>query len=596
MVRGSKIFELDAEPLAGKGISGFMKKDFRLLRLAPVALMWLLVAGTEGGGAHAQQPGEQSSQADKSTLRSSRFVRPVAQRSDSTMAEETREHIPEKVVVVVHRLSGWKLLARLAQDNAYSITASENELGRSNSHTNIVAGCVLNDGRTVIVRLPQAETEVELLGVLPEARQGTRPVEAGEIDLVVARRDGTHVKAKFVGLDSATGLSLLEVDNSLLSFPAQPVKETLAKVGQTISAASKTLEVGEEKFSVNQAVRLFAPEQVRKTETKADTVYLRLSEIRGRLLYTQGALAGRRAPEVVVSSHHLLPGIDGAVALNTAGEFVGIVERSGAGGSAYLMPTSLVHQAARRVLARRASVPQPWLGARGDAVAMTTLAKLTSSGWPHRQASELMHRGQGVLLTAVPPGTPAALAGLRAGDVVTRVGGLPIRSVDDLSQLLRKSGANVPLQFTVQSAEGAPRAITVKLSEAFDPIKATKMALQLAEDDGTPRQERPASPAKNLATIGFEAVVLLAAKAPPQFPGASSLLVTSVRPESMAASGGLRPGDLITSINGKPLVEIKSIDNLFEQIASPLTLSVMRGNRSLTLTLSRLPTDSTERK
>ena len=260
------------------------------------------------------------------------------------------------------------------------------------------------------------------------------------------------------------------------------------------------------------------------------------------------------------------------------------------------MPSNVVHQAARRVLARRASVLQPWLGARGDAVAMTTLANLTSRGWPCQQAFELMHRGQGVLLTAVPPGTPAALAGLRAGDVVTRVGGNPIRGIDDFSQLLRQVDTNVPVQFTVWSAERGPRAMTVKLSEAFDPVKATQMALQLAEDDGTPHREQPTSSAKNSAMLGFEAVAMLTAKAAPHLGAPSSLLVTFVRPGSAAALGGLRLGDLIVSINGKPVVETKPVENLFEQYASSLTLGVVRNNHPLTLTLSRRSADTTKRK
>ena len=601
MVRGLRTFRRVANLRDGNHVGDSLERDCRPFpRFAPVALMWLLVVGAAGVGVYAQQHGEKSSQGGMSPHLAPP-VQPVVQRSDFTLKEGVREGTPEKVIIVVHRLSSWKLLAWLAQNKARSITASENEiLSQSNAHTNIVVGCILDDGRTVIARLPQAETEVETLSVSPKVQQGTNPAEADEINLMVVRRDGGQVKAKFVGLDSATGLSLLRVDDSLLSASAHPAKKAFAEVEPTISAPGKIFEVTKEKSFADQAVRLFAPERIGKAETNVDTVYMRLGEYKGEILYTRGTFSERRAPQVSVSSHHPPPAINGAVALSTAGEFVGIVEQIGASGNAYLMPSSIVHQAARRVLALRASVPQPWLGASGDTVAMTTLANLTSRGWPRQQASELMHRGQGVLLTAVPPGTPAASAGLRAGDVVTRIGGHLIRSVDDFSQLLRQANTNASIEFTVWRAKSAPHAITVKLSEAFDPVKATKMAQQLAEDDGTPRTLHPTSPAKDYAKdlvgLGFEAVTMLAAKTAPQPSAPSSLLVTSVRPESAAAFGGLRPGDLIVSVNGKALTEIKPTENPFAQPASSFVIGVVRNNHPLTLKLSPRPADSTKRK
>src|SRR5205823_11537921 len=106
----------------------------------------------------------------------------------------------------------------------------------------------------------------------------------------------------------------------------------------------------------------------------------------------------------------------GGVAVGETGALVGIVDESGT-NEARLVSAETVRAAAARVQARRASVPQPWLGARGDAVALTPLQLFVTHGWPESEARALLNRQQGVLLTEVAPGTPAALAGLRRGDV-----------------------------------------------------------------------------------------------------------------------------------------------------------------------------------
>jgi hypothetical protein len=54
----------------------------------------------------------------------------------------------------------------------------------------------------------------------------------------------------------------------------------------------------------------------------------------------------------------------------------------------------------------------------------------------------------GVLVVDVPDGTPAALAGVQPGDVLTQVGGSPIRNIQDLRLGLSKAGGG-PLSLTL---------------------------------------------------------------------------------------------------------------------------------------------------
>ncbi len=70
----------------------------------------------------------------------------------------------------------------------------------------------------------------------------------------------------------------------------------------------------------------------------------------------------------------------------------------------------------------------------------------------------------GVRLTQVRAGTPAAQAGLQSGDVVTAVGGRQVRAADELGTAIdaKKSGDQVTITYT---RNGASHTVTVTLAE-----------------------------------------------------------------------------------------------------------------------------------
>lgn len=64
----------------------------------------------------------------------------------------------------------------------------------------------------------------------------------------------------------------------------------------------------------------------------------------------------------------------------------------------------------------------------------------------------------GVLVLRVPAGTPAADAGIKAGDVVRTVNGAVVR---DVSALRRALAAGREVRMVVQARGGAPRNVTI---------------------------------------------------------------------------------------------------------------------------------------
>jgi len=67
------------------------------------------------------------------------------------------------------------------------------------------------------------------------------------------------------------------------------------------------------------------------------------------------------------------------------------------------------------------------------------------------------------------------------------------------------------------------------------------------------------------------------------------LVVVRVEPKSAAEAGGLRPGDVITAINGKQVAAEEDLQEIVKTTPSrhPLFLLVVRGEETLHLTLER---------
>jgi S1-C subfamily serine protease len=431
---------------------------FRARALVAIVACALLAHGVPGASAQTAQP-------------SRRQPLPVAAPVPAKIGATTlkmHEAAPQ-VIAVVHRLSGWKLRTLLTPPDAPVASTFDENFVR----TNIVAGYILPDGRTVVARLPQAEAEMLNLGI---AFHYAKSLAAGNDDsgLLLVRPDGVRFNARFIGLDASTGLSLLEADKPLLA-PASEIDVVQPVVGQRVRVIAP----------VRAALAPAAPAAPRPDYApfgEEGVLYMNMSEETGQLREVKRSPSGK-AMEVLVEVERISPEWAGGVALSETGTLVGIIEESNARATR-LMSAEIVRGAAQRVRARRASVPQPWLGARGDALALAPLEQLVAGGWTREQARSLLTRQRGVLLTSVAPGTPAAHAGLRPGDVVARIGRHDVRSIEDMSLMLKELGGNTLAEFTVFRAESAPLNLSVRLSESPSPgLDTARAELRAAQID-----------------------------------------------------------------------------------------------------------------
>jgi S1-C subfamily serine protease len=521
---------------------------------------------------------------------------------DKLTVESSRRQAPQ-VLTIIHRLDGLKALALLRGNGETVATVDDELLTASDAVTSITAGFALGDGENVVARLPQAEALAvfqpfnmswSFVTPPPGARSGattaaqTAPPPAREsAELVVVQSNGLKLPANYVGLDGGSGLSLLRIQ------------------GLKVSPAAR--DAAEEQLAVGQAVRLFAP--VLAGVATGQTISLRVGEIEGRITGIARTSTGK-VVYLTISAQNLSSAIVGGVALNEAGETVGIVEAS-EGGKARLIPAAAVRRAAQRVLARRASVPRPWLGVRGEAVAAFPLEKFHSIGWAEVDAAMLKAAHNGIVLTTVAPGTPAALANLRPGDVILRVNDFEVKSAEDFSFFLNEAGSGANVNFTFlrgpeappptppsavppvltqapQPAVPAPRTfewtpleVSVKLGEAMNPARAMKLAEAYAAVGGT-----RAADGQSPFTLGIE-VVALSPKAATHLGARGGMLVVFIDSEGKAARAGLRVFDVIESVNGKPYNSATRPISALAGDARQITLGIVRDRQKVEVVVQR---------
>jgi S1-C subfamily serine protease len=559
---------------------------YRNLRKLCLSLIFLCAAFAGGVRAQVQTP------------------KPPQPPPDTLLVESARGQAPQ-VVTIVHRLTGIKALALLRRSGEMVVTVDDDLVTATNAVTSITAGFALGDGQSIVARLPQAEAELEAQSPsmswsystttpAPRAlanqsivaqRPGQTP-SAQPAELVIVESNGKQFTAGYVGLDGGTGLSLLRVNG---------LKTMLSR------------DASEEQLRVGQAIRLFAPVRVaRGQNTAPGTVSLRVGEIEGKITEIKRTSTGKIA-YLTVGARELSPEIVGGIALNEAGETIGIVETSET-GKARLIPSAAVRRAAARVLARKSSVPRPWLGVRGEAVTTLPLEKFSARGWTEMEAAKLKETYQGIILTSVAPGTPAARADLRPGDVIVRVNNFEVKSPEDFSFFLNEAGSGATVNFTFFRGQTPstlytpalppmtvstppppppmspevftqlkPLEVSVKMGEALNPVNAMKLAE--AYGKGLPELDPLPLIARGLETV------TLSQKAATHLGARGGLLVVFVDPESAAARAGLRAFDVIEVVDGKPLSQKSWLAAAPKGNPQRLQLGVVRDRQKLEITV-----------
>ena len=255
------------------------------------------------------------------------------------------------------------------------------------------------------------------------------------------------------------------------------------------------------------------------------------------------------------------PGNSGGPLFNLRGEVIGINTAiiNFAQGIGFAIPSNMAKQVIEQLLAK-GKVVRGWLGV-GIQPLTAELAKTFG-----------VAEGEGVLVNEVFEKDPAALAGIKPGDVIVRIDGAVVDSPNKLSRLI---------------ATHTPGA-TSKIEVVRD-LKHVTLDVPLTERRDTaviasiPHQEE-----KGGVRLGLEVQDLTAALVERfKLRESKGVLIVKVEPNSLAQAEGLREGDLIKEVNRR---EVSSVGEFTSAIArsrrgDTLLLRVLRENRAFYVVL-----------
>ena len=334
-------------------------------------------------------------------------------------------------------------------------------------------------------------------------------VVEGATEIKVKLSDGRELTARVVGRDPKSDLALLKVDAA--GLPVIPLGN------------SGELQVGEPVMAIGNP---FGLEQ---------TVTTGIVSATGRVI-GEGPY-----DNFIQTDASINPGNSGGPLINARGQAIGInsaifTQSGGSVGIGFAIPVDL----AKSVVTQLASTGRVVRGYLGVGIQSMTadLAKGFGLGEP-----------TGALVSSVVDGSPAARAGVKAGDVITEYNGRKVARSEDLPRAVAETavGREVALNVLRDGKAVTLRVTIAKLDEPATPTasetkEAAKGALGLSLSPMTQAEARERG-------LGERAGVL----------------VRGVAEGSPAANAGLQAGDVITEINRAPVKTIDDVKQAMEK-------------------------------
>jgi serine protease Do len=201
--------------------------------------------------------------------------------------------------------------------------------------------------------------------------------------------------------------------------------------------------------------------------------------------------------------------------------------------------------------------PWSWLGVR--------IRDLSEQEMDELAGRHGIGEGFGVVIVEVMTDTPAARAGMQAGDIVVAFEGRPVTDTRLLQRLIARAPIDSDVRLTVLRRDGR-RPLPVRLMAMPRGVAGERMAAEfgfvLQEPPSAPGQEgRPSSP--------------------------SSPAVSLVVKGSVAEKAGLEVGDVILQVNEQAVITRDGAREALGEVGleRPLHLTVRRADTRVSLTL-----------
>jgi serine protease Do len=349
-------------------------------------------------------------------------------------------------------------------------------------------------------------------------------VVAGATRIVVTLMDGRQLPAQLIAADELTDLAVLKVDGG--DLPVAPLGE------------SDDLLIGEWAIAIGNPFGYLLADR-----NPSVTVGV-ISALGRDVRPDQGGDGQQVWSNMIQTDAAINPGNSGGPLVNSQGEVIGvnsfIFSRSGGSiGLGFAIPIDRAKRALADVV-EFGSIRRPWTGLH--------VSTETPAGNDRLSA--------GVIVTRVDPGSPAAEAGLREGDLLVEAEGEPVGSAFDWEGRMLDLPSGASVELVVQRPEGR---VAVTLTPEEDPLARAA------------RIETP---------FGGDVVVLNATLASSVgVRSASGFYLDGVQPGGGLRNLGLQTGDVLLALNGRALDSEDDVEWMVETLESggPIELYVERG-------------------
>ncbi len=358
-------------------------------------------------------------------------------------------------------------------------------------------------------------------GVITDAAKGyvltNNHVVEGADDIAVTLHDGRTLKGQVVGSDPDTDVAVIKIPaENLVALPL--ADSSKLRVGDFVVALGNP-------FGVGQSASSGIVSGLNRT-----------------------GLGGRGYQNFIQTDASINPGNSGGALVNLRGELVGINSQifstsGGSNGIGFAIPSDLANDVMQQLIAT-GSVKHGTLGVQAQDMTAEIAGMLGATP------------GQGAAVTRVRADSPAATAGLKAGDVILALNGKPIHGENELhnAEGLAPIGADIELKLV---RDGKPLTLNVRLAaESLDSADGATLdaRLQGAElSDAGDRVRRE---------------------------GLAGVSINRVAASSRAASAGLKAGDLIIGINQVDIGGLRDLKLMLARNPRQVLLSVVRGRNA----------------
>lgn len=366
-------------------------------------------------------------------------------------------------------------------------------------------------------------------GVIIDKKKGfvitNNHVIAKAKDIKVKLSDGREFKATLVGADPASDIAVIKINAKNLNSLNFADSNKL-RVGDFVVAIGNPFGIGQ-------------------------TVTSGIISALGR-----SGLGIEAYENFIQTDASINPGNSGGALVNLKGELVGINTaiigskgNAGSVGIGLAIPVNMALDITDQLI-KYGKVKRGYLGVSAQDL---TLDLSKAFG---------INTNKGAIITQVEKGSPADKAGIKIGDVVTKINN---QNVENASAMRNKIGLlKVNTTISIQlNRKGEIISTNVKIVE---PKISKKSGIKI-----NPR----------LQGIVFTEIT----KNMPEYGKVTGIKVIKINKKSKAYYVGIRPNDIILSVNNIPVQKIKDLEIVAGQNDSELIVHVQRGNRTAFLLL-----------